>query len=214
MARRRAVACLGVVALAAYAGCAAPVPRDVDFSEGRRGFDSSSYEQVLANWTRHAKEWKPDIGTVIELWSVLKSSQFREAYVERYAQIYSLPEGERRSLYTAQMDAARASFEFHVTAETTNYKWNDLDRPISPWKVTLVDGTGAELAPKRIEAPRLPELYETQFFPNRTAFSRTYVIRFDRTEAEAAGFSGPRSGRMILRVASPLARVDLVWQGR
>jgi hypothetical protein len=213
MVWRRAVRCLGALALAA-AGCAEPIPRPVDFSEGRGGFDSSSYEQVLATWTRHAKEWKTDIGTVIEVWSVLKSSQFRQAYVERYSKIYSLPEAERRSLYTAQMDAARTTFEFHVTAETTNYKWNDLERASSPWKVTLVDGTGAELAPKQIEVPRLPELYETQFFPNRTAFSRSYVIRFDRAEAEAAGFAGLRSGRLILRVVSPLARVDLLWQSQ
>ena len=52
------------------------------------------------------------------------------------------------------------------------------------------------------------------FFPDKTEFSRTYVIRFDRAEAEAAGFAGPRSGRLLLRVASPMARVEPVWQSK
>ena len=55
---------------------------------------------------------------------------------------------------------------------------------------------------------------EARFFPNKTEFSRTYIIRFDRADAEAAGFSGPRSGRLILRVVSPLARVELTWQAK
>jgi hypothetical protein len=206
-------ACL--LALAAASDCAAPVPR-VDFSEGRRGFDSSRYEQVLATWTRHSKVVKIEegIGTAIELWGTYKSGEFREAYVERYADVYSLPEPEHRALYNAQMEAAKTGYEFHVAAQTTNYKWNDLERPSSAWKVTLIDGTGAELIPKRIDVPRLPELYEQRFFPNRTEFSRTYLIRFDRADAEAAGFAGPRSGSITLRVASPAARAEVVWQSR
>jgi predicted GNAT superfamily acetyltransferase len=112
------------------------------------------------------------------------------------------------------MESSRKTYEFHVAVQSTNYSWNDLDRPSSAWKVTLVDGAGAELSPLRIEAPRLPELYESQFFPNRTEFTRTYVIRFDRADSEGSGFAGTRSRRLILRVASPLARAELIWQAK
>jgi hypothetical protein len=168
---------------------------------------------VLRAWTRHVKIWG-DVGTVIEAWAVYKSSEFRQAYIERYADVYTLSDAERSSLYAAQTDAARRAFEFHVAAQTTNYKWNDLERSNSAWRVSLVDATGAELTPKRIEPLRLPELYETQFFPDRTEFSRSYLIRFDRAEADAAGFAGPRSGRIVLRIASPLAKAELVWQAK
>jgi hypothetical protein len=211
--RRAGWWCAGVATLALVVGCAAPIPREVDFSEGRRGFGPGSYEQVLRTWTRHAKVVE-DVGTVIEVWGLYKSWEFREAYIERYAKVYSLSDAERKSLYDAQLEASRQSYEFHVAAQTTDYRWNDLERGTSPWRVTLIDGAGAELAPRRIEAPRLPELYETQFFPNKTEFSRTYVIRFDRADAEASGFGGPKTGKLTLRVASPMARVEPVWQSK
>jgi hypothetical protein len=204
-------AVLGWVLLAT--ACAAPVPKDVDFSETRRGFGPNDYDQVRATWTRHVKVVK-DVGTVIEFWALYKSCEFREAYVERYATVYSLPEAERRSLYTAQMEACRGTYELHVAAQTTDFRWNDLERANSPWRVALLDGSGAEVAPRSIEVPKLPEIYESQFFPNRTEFSRTYLIRFDRAEAEAAGFAGARSGRLVLRVASPMARAEVEWHAR
>jgi hypothetical protein len=209
--RRLVVGGWAVLLLAA--GCASPRPKDVDFSETRRGFGPDSYDGVRRAWTRHAKVVE-DVGTVIELWGVYKSSEFREAYVEKYSQVYSLPSNERQALFDAQMEANKRTYEFHVAAQTTNLKWNDLESSTSAWRITLVDGSGAELAPKRIEAPRLPDLYETQFFPDKTEFSRTYVIRFDRAEAEAAGFAGARSGRLVLRVASPMARVEPTWQSK
>jgi hypothetical protein len=207
-------AALGALVAAALAGCAAPIPKKVDFSEGRRGFDSSKYEQVLATWTRHSKVVELDIGTVIEMWAVFKSPEFREAYVERYAAVYNLPPAERQSLYNAQMEAAKNGYEFHVAVQTTDWKWNDLEKGTSPWKVSLLDGNGAEVAPKKIDVPRLPELYEARFFPSKTEFSRTYLIRFDRADAEAAGFSGPQTGRLILRVVSPMAHPELTWQAK
>jgi|tagenome__1003787_1003787.scaffolds.fasta_scaffold20910416_2 hypothetical protein len=207
----RAARCAVLLLLAT--GCAAPVPRMVDFSETRRGYGPNDYDRVRKSWTRHAKVVE-DVGTVIEMWGLYKSWEFREAYIERYAKVYSLNEAERKSLYAAQLEASRQTYEFHVPAQTTNYKWNDLEKATSAWKVSLLDGSGAELAPRRIEVPRLPELYEATFFPDRTEFSRTYVIRFDRAEAEAAGFGGQGTGRIVLRVASPMARVELIWQSR
>ena len=201
-------------ALVALCGCAAPVPQYVDFSEAPRNFRPTDYDQVRAAWTRHQKIWQISEGTVIELWAVYKSWEFRQAYVERYASVYGLSEAERTALLDSQRDAAHQSIEFHVAVQTTNYKWNDLDKPNSAWRVSLIDGAGVELAPRRIEQLKLPQLYESQFFPNRTEFTQTYLVRFNRADVEAAGFSGPASGRITLRVASPLAKAQLTWQSR
>jgi len=153
-------------------------------------------------------------GTVIETWAIYKSPAFRQAYVERYAKIYSLGDTERAALNNSQREASRQTYEFHIAVQMTNYKWNDLDKASSPWRISLVDGAGAELAPRLVELLKLPELYETQFFPNRTEFSQTYLVRFSRVEAEAAGFGGPASGRITLRIASPLAKNELVWEAK
>ena len=203
-----------LLALVMVAGCGSSKPKLVDFSETNRTMRSLDYEGVLDNWTRHAKSIKIYAGTVIELWGTYKSWEFRQAYIERYATVYSLSETERAALLNTQKDAARQTFEFHVAVQSTSYKWNDLDKETSPWRVSLVDGAGAEIAPRRIERLRLPELYESQFFPNRTEFTTTYLIRFNRIDAEAAGFSGPGTGRLTLRVASPLAKAELVWQAK
>ena len=197
-----------------FGGCASSVPRYVDFSESNRNVRSDDYERVFTIWSRHAKAVVVYQGTVIETWGVYKSWEFRQAYIERYAQIYSLSDAEKAALYKTQREAARQTFEFHVAVQMTNYKWNDLDKETSPWRISLVDGTGAEIAPRRVELLKLPELYETQFFPNRTEFSQTYLIRFSRAEAEAAGFGGPSSGRIALRIVSPLAKNEIVWESK
>ncbi len=205
----RRLALLALLAL----GCAPTVPRRVDFAETRRSYRAEDYTQVLRTWTRHDKV-VTDVGTVIELWGAFKSWDFRQAYIERYAAAYALNDADRSGLYASQLEAARAAYEIHVAVQTTNYKWNDLEKvgDSSAWRVTLVDGAGVEVTPTSIQVQKLPELYESQFFPNKTEFSRTYLIRFNRADAENAGFAGPGSGRLILRVASPLGRAELVWQ--
>jgi hypothetical protein len=200
--------------LALVGGCASSVPPHVDFSDSSRSYRTEDYERVFTNWSRHAKAVVVYQGTVIETWAVYKSWDFRQAYIERYSRIYNLGEAERAALTNAQREASRQTYEFHVAVQMTNYKWNDLDKDSSPWRISLVDGKGAEIAPRRVELLKLPELYETQFFPNRTEFSQTYLIRFSRAEAEGAGFTGPASGRVTLRIASPLAKNELVWEAK
>jgi len=206
---------LRAVTLAALlGGCASSTPRYVDFSDASHNYRAEDYEKVFTNWSRHAKAVVVYQGTVIETWGLYKSWEFRQAYVERYARIYNLSDTEKAALLNSQRQAARQSYEFHVAVQMTNYKWNDLDKATSPWRISLVDGAGAELAPRRIELLKLPELYESQFFPNRTEFSQTYLIRCRRAEVEAAGFKGPSSGRITLRIVSPLAKNEIVWQSR
>jgi len=200
--------------VAMLAGCASSKPRYVDFSDANRNFRSEDYEPVFTRWSRHAKAVVVHQGTVIESWAVYKSWEFRQAYVERYAKIYSLGETERAALLASQREAARQTYEFHIAVQMTNYKWNDLHKDNSPWRISLVDGKGAEIAPRRIELLKLPELYETQFFPNRTEFSMTYLVRFSRADTESSGFAGPASGRVTLRIASPLAKNELVWESK
>jgi hypothetical protein len=198
---------------AGLAACGGQAPQMVDFSEARRNYRPEDYNGVLKSWTRHARVVS-DVGTVIEMWGTFKSWSFRQAYVEQWAQVYGLADSERETLYAAQLEAARRYYEFHVAVQTTSYKWNDLEKDASAWRISLLDGTGAEIRPKLIRVEKLPEPYEERFFPYRTPFTRTYLIRFDRTEAERDGFTGTASGRLVLRTAGPLGRADLVWQSK
>jgi hypothetical protein len=197
----------------AVAGCASTRPVIVDFSEAHKSYRAEDYSAVHDAWTRHAK-LVADIGTVMEIWATVESWEFRQAYIAKYAKVYDLPEGERESLAKAQFDTARAVYEIHLVAQSTNDRWNDLANRDSPWRLTLLDGTGAELAPTTVKVEKLPDAYEGEFFPSRTPFSRTYTLRFVKPDGAGATFVGPDSGRLILRLASPVGKVEVTWEAK
>jgi hypothetical protein len=219
-ARARLVAALGFV-LPAFAtifvamqGCAAPKPVIVDFSEAQREYQSRDYSEVYRRWTRHAIVRYEIADDALEAWATLKAWDFREAYVEHYAAIYNLSDTDKTALRSAQLESVRDAYEFHVTAQSTNYKWNDLEKRSSAWKVTLVDGAGHELAPESVRLEKLPDPYEIEFFPAKGPFTRSYAIRFVKpaaTDGKQPDFVGPRSGSLMLRIASPVGRLELIW---
>ena len=200
-------------AVGVYAGgCATSArPQPVDFSEATKQYGSDNYPAVYEGWTRHAKLVE-DVGTVMEIWATFKSWDFRQAYVAKYAKAYDLPEAERETLAKSQQDTARAVYEVHLVAQSTTDKWNDLERRNSPWRILLLDGTGAELSPSSIKVEKYPEVYEMEFFPKRTPFSRIYTVRFTHPEGGGDAFAGPNSGRLILRITSPMGKVETVWE--
>ncbi len=207
----RGARCLAFAFCATFAACASSRPQAVDFSEASRSYRNEDYAAVHDTWTRHAKLVQ-DIGTVMEIWATFKSWDFRQAYVAKYAKTYDLADGEREALAKSQAETARAVYEIHLVAQSTNDRWNDLGNKNSPWRLTLLDGTGAELAPTTVKVEKLPDAYESEFFPSRTPFSRTYTVRFVRPEGPGEAFVGPQSGRLILRLASPVGKVDVAWE--
>lgn len=207
---RRAVP---VFVLAVVAGaCAAPRPPVVDFSEKQRDYRAQDYEEVYKRWTRHHRAMR-DMDAVLEVWATFKSWDFREAYIERYAAAYSLSETDRATLRRAQLEANRRGYEFHLTAQSTDYKLNDLEKSSSAWRVTLIDAMGREIAPEYVKVEKLPEAYESAFFPSKTPFTKTYAISFSAGAGGETDFAGPRSGSVTLRITSPIGRIDATWQG-
>ena len=203
---------LWLACTAALVGCAGATPKPVSFSDATHDYRPTDYPSVYESWTRHAKLWHVEVGTVVEAWATYKSWDFRQAYVAYYASIYK--DSDRAALMRSQLDASRANWEFHVAVQTTTDKWNDLERKNTPWRVTLIDATGAELGPTSIQVVKLPELYESQFFPSRTEFTRSYAISFARPSNGGQPFAGPASGRLVLRFAGPLGAIELVWDGK
>jgi hypothetical protein len=208
--RETTASCLAlVVVLAGSLGCGTRKDVAVDFSETPRDYVAKDYERVYERWTRHDKALL-DVDIALEVWATFKSWDYREAYVEHYADVYALSDAARTTLRTAQRDALHAAYEFHVTAQATNYKWNDLEKESSAWRATLVDALGHELTPERIRVEKFPDVYEREFFPAKTPFSKTYSLRFT-PDAEHGDFVGLASGSITLRLASPAGRIELRW---
>jgi hypothetical protein len=206
--RPKALGPFVVAVLAVALGCATKEPT-VDFSETPRDYVAKDYERVYERWTRHQTALK-DVDVALEVWATFKSWDFREAYIERYAEIYSLSDADRKTLRTAQQDAFHAAYEFHLTAQSTNYKWNDLEKDSSAWRATLVDALGHELSPEHIKVEKLPDVYEREFFPAKGPFTKSYSVRF-AAGGEQGDFVGLASGSILLRLASPAGRIELRW---
>jgi hypothetical protein len=194
----------------AGASCATQKQVRVDFSETPRDYRPNDYRAVYERWTRHDFA-EHDVDKALEVWATFKSWDFRESYIEKYASIYSLSDPKRDELRQAQREASRQAFEFHVTAQSASWDWNDLEKSSSPWRVTLVDALGHELPSERVRIEKLPDAYERAFFPAKTPFSKTYSVRF-LMPGPGVEFSGAKSGSLTLRFASPIGRVDLIWK--
>ena len=200
-----------VVVATMLVACQSDKAARVDFSETSRSYVGGDYHEVYERWTRYDFVMH-DVEKALEVWATFKSWDFREAYVERYAATYSLSEGERGKLRAGQMSALHDAYEFNLTAQSANYKWNDLEKASSPWRVTLLDALGHELPLETltIKVQKLPDAYEREFFPAKTPFSKTYNLRF--VPPANTDFVGIKSGSITLRIASPLGRIELTWR--
>lgn len=185
----------------------------VDFSPPARAYRGAEYKDVYERWTRHEKILY-DADVALEVWATYKSQDFREAFVAHYAEAYALKDDARESLRQAQREASVVSYEFVVTAQSGNYRWNDLEKSSSPWRVLLVDAAGHEMAADKVKVEKLPDMFQEEFFPAKTPFSKTYSVRFTRPTGRDDAFVGERSGSLTLRFAGPLGRADLVWSAR
>lgn len=208
-----ALAVLAAAFAAGTTGCGAPRPVIVDFSETPRDYSAKDYDAVYKRWTRHERALN-QFDVALEVWATFKSWDFREAYIERYASIYGLSDADRSALRQAQLETFRHGYEFHVTAQSTSYRWNDLEKASSAWRVTLIDAAGHELTPDYVRVEKLPDAYERVFFPDRTPFTRSYSIRFQVPPASGQEFMGVKSGGVTLRMTSPIGHVDPTWRGK
>lgn len=200
-------------ALASVVSCGTSKPATVDFSLSPEHYRSEDYPAVYERWTRHEKVTR-NLESALEVWATYKSRDYREAFVAHYAEAYALNDAERERLRQTQLEAASTTYEFVVTAQSANYRWNDLEKKNSPWRVSLLDGAQREIAVDEMRVEKFPDLFEREFYPVKTPFTKTYVVRFSRTAGKEEGFAGDRSGRIVLRFAGPLGRADLVWSAR
>jgi len=223
---------LVLVLVLAGAGCGTSKPPVVDFSAEPRQYRPDDYAKVYERWTRYGKV-PHEVESALEIWATFKSDDYREAFVAHYAAAYAMKAADREQLRQAQREAAATMYEFFLTAQSANYRWNDLEKKSSPWRVTLIDGLGHEMPPEELKLEKLPDIFEREFFPVKTPFTRTYSARFPRggvkdgdkvavdRSGEAGGekgkesdFAGERTGRITLRVAGPMGRADLTWSAR
>jgi len=156
----------------------------------------------------------PEFENHLNVSATYLSWDFRWAYAARYAHDAHLGEVERAHLLSGSLETAHREHEFYVALYADEYRWGELGRPYSAWRVTLVDDHGREVLPLRIEHPRRQSAADQMYFPYTTPWRQVFRLHFPR-EATAGGVTydvlGPGTRYFILRFGGPFGAAELKW---
>lgn len=198
---RRLVVVVAAAAAVLLAGCAAlEGAREVMPVEGW-----GPYQDAYDQWTRHDSIHR-DLGLVLEADATLRSPQFQEAYLRRYARLYNVREGELERLLAADRELTGRELRFVLVAQTGDRKWNDFDKPDSIWRIYLQNERGERLP--LTSRRRLEKRTELAGFFRLGPWDEVYELSFDLTGEEAKDFS---TRRLTLILASVLGEAQFSW---
>jgi hypothetical protein len=202
-------------------GCGAPRPKPVDLTGGNRTYTTADYGRVVNRWTRHARLQKnfdrvTPFDLALDVRATFQSWDWRWAYVERYANLYRLPDNEKARLRDEQLKVAADHHEFHVAAEASRHEWTDfVNRKNAIWRVVLFDDRGQEVEPIETWPVKTPLAQEAAFYPYvgglDQAFQTLVVFRFPAHFPDGTPTLSPDARTFTLRFSGPLGTVDLVW---
>jgi hypothetical protein len=203
-----------VVLLALAMVTCGPPPR-VSLSQQPRNYSADDYPRVQERWSRHASPFHVEgLTTPLIVDATYLSSDFRSAYVARYAHDATLNEAQRQQQLAASLDRLAQEHEFYVALETDRSRWGQLNRNFTAWHARLIDDRGREVEPMRIEPERRLSASDVEYFPYTSPWRQVFRLHFPRraldhgTEYEVLG-AGTRY--FVLRLAGALGTVDLRW---
>lgn len=198
-----ALAAFSAVVLLAFlfSGCAA-----------RKETYRKAYNATLDRWTRTANVYE-GMEMRLHMNATFKDISFRRAYIDRYAERYSVAEGYKAALNEKETSASDEYNEFFITASTPQERWNDFDRADSVWKLYLEDSSGAKLSPVSIVKVDPSDPLLREFFPHFDLWSRGYVVKFPKySETGEAPIPSADTEYLKLSVTGILGKGELVWR--
>lgn len=167
---------LALLAMLALTGCGEP---RVALGGGTREYVAADYEQVFRRWTREDQVLSlAELENLLTVAATFESYDFRWAYVIRYSEDYRLTIEERRALMQKTLDESKEVHSFYVALYGANWRWTDLSRANSAWTVRLIDSSGDETAPVKIELIPKPAALERAYFPYTSVWRQVFRIRF------------------------------------
>jgi hypothetical protein len=198
-----------LLALCASA-CAPPAQSAVNVAGGWPEAPAA-YHTAHARWTRHDKA-NADFVQAIDAFATLQTPDWRAAYVAERAKRLALPPEEARKLADDERAAGEKAWEVELLVSTYKPAWNDLNKPVrSMWRVALAGDEGREVVATTIREDKRPREVLAQYFPDITEFHRAYVVTFAKTTTEGAPLVTGDGSRLVLKISSAVARVEMVW---
>ena len=169
-----------------------------------------AYYRALSEWTRHGEVYEHFEGRLF-VRATLLSPSYRLAWVKWWSDTEGLTPKERADELGRQEEEAEKYWDLVLAVYTGQFRWNDLDRPDTAWRLYLKEGV---IIHSLVEIERLderrPDLLKA--FPERSRFYRLYRIRFPRAEYSGDHKQCPEEGcKLILSIKGPPANMDLSW---
>jgi hypothetical protein len=198
---------LVVAGIVAFVSCAPP---RVDFGEAARAYRDGDYPKVQTRWTRSASLYHGVYGVVF-VSGLLKSWDYRQAYLARAQERYAMSAAERERLERQERHEHERYHEVFVSVSLQSKRWHDFDKPDSRWRLALLNDRGDEVRPVRVERLKRVTPEVRYFFPFHNPFSVAYVVRFHKQLADGRPLVSPETRHLIFRLAGAPGKTELRW---
>ena len=210
MAEVRRIAAVATILVAACG----PLP--VSLSEATQSFGSKDYERIFEHWTRERQVFNLDtMENPLTVSATFRSWQFRQAFVERYADDYRLDAGAKAGMLAEQRDEWEAWNEFLVASTATNQKWADFSRDDSAWVMALTNDLGQEVGLSSIEKVSKPSPMLRTYYPFISVYRKTFILRFPKVLPDGSTpVLSSDIGAFSLVFSGALGRAELEWKVR
>lgn len=190
--------------------CAAPV---LSLEPSARAFTANDYEEVYERWTRMARPF--DFGrltTVLNITATFEASEFRWAYVVRYARDFGLTVDARNALLSESLTDAGRNHRFLVTLGGSHPRDLDLSSEGGAWRVLLLDDRGRQTRATEIQRVRRPTPAERRYFPSISSQRQAFRLVFPVQHEDGYPTLPKEALSARLRFTGSEGQVDLKWE--
>lgn len=202
---------LSACILGAATGCTNS--QAVSLAEGPRSYDAGDYQPALTKWTRKAELLSVDeMDNVLTVTSTYESWDFRWAYAERYARDYRFSEAKKESFRRRSLEESKRYHQFYVALYAQEPKWADLEAEEPTWIVRLVDSSGTETDPIKMDKVRRPTARELTYYPYTNSFRTVYRLSFPRAAESGTPTIAENAEWFALRFAGAQGQTDVTWE--
>ncbi len=163
---------------------------------------SGPYVTAVRQWTRHDTLYD-GINMSCSVFATLQSKTWRQTFVNKYAEIYSLSSQEREKMSADQCLAFQKGTDFVLSLEYPGYNSGRLSLQSQRWKIFLLAG-GKKFYPLEIRKMRVknwPEQKLRSFFPYFNRWQTYYTLHFPKAV-----------GPLQLVVSGPSGRISMNWE--
>ncbi len=175
-----------------------------------RDLRPKDYPKVLATWTKSAKIYH-DLDTKMFITGTFHSPEFRRVFALAFPDIYGHGGNVTRRELVDLTDDIEQYLNFFVAVYTADRKWNDLSKPDSIWRLSLVGSKGVSVSPSEIVQVKIDANLHA-VYPYIDRFDKAYLVRFKLADPMNRLVIEPTSDSFKLRIVSALGRADLQWK--